>query len=996
MSNRKVVKIVSVCGTALLGLSLFLANNDNVHFFNFKNGEISVVKAASNQSTHTTYPKTYTSADLKTISDKEVNQKVAALLRAMTFKEKYSFLVGHGMSFNNAAAGYHPGIPRLGIPETKMYDGPDGVFFTEDTTNAPIEEMVAATWSPNIAYQYGKFEGRELRAIGGNYQLAPQVDIMRSPWFTRSEDELGADPYLLRRMAGPAIKGDQSEHVISTIKHYAGYAEDRYGNNVKMSEQALHEIYLSGFESAVKNGKALGLMTSYNAINGEFTPSSSLLQNDILRKMWGFKGVTMTDWGGNHEYSLNKGTDIEEPAESFNSMKETEKLIKEGKMSEKDIDIATGHVLFAMGKAGYLNDVQLDKNGNVKEEAGRSTSDPIKLETDESALVAAKKQDNVLARKIAEQGAVLLKNKNGVLPLQKSKSVALIGPSAMQALKSGGGERSWGTLSAYKSPYSELKAIMGNKVHGYIGENRVGNTIQNKDLYTSATGNEHGVVRTYGIRKDLQNGDRGAKDILMPNHQLGEKTDKIDANIDFTTGKINGKANTTWLSKNADAKTANAFPADTKAAYTWTTYIEAPETGTYSLMLNGIGGAVWAQAESEDGVKNFTVGGMRSGAQWPNGASGNGHGGGSWLTTPTGMDIIDQQVKLVKGKRYKVTVAGNARFAQKDLQVRLSWVTPSQKRADYNQALKAAAKNSTSVVFAYRGNPNEGKSIKDSNLALDEDQTKLIKDVAKVAKKHHHKVAVVLYNGTPVTLNNWLGKVDGLLEMFYPGQAGGAAVSNLLTGKVNPSGKLSFTWPKEKTDTVVTHSENAWKENNIPGTSSSSTSGGLSWGSAAQAGAYGSSNYSEGIMTDYRWFDQNHIKPQFAFGYGLSYSKFKFGKPTIKKSHDGYDITLTVKNVSKRKGNEVVQVYLGKAKLPKGLQSANKQLAGFVKINDLKPGASKKVKIHLDKRTLSYWNSNIKDPSHTVDKWRVAKGKRAVYIGTSEQDTVYKRSINVK
>lgn len=1001
----------------LFALSLGLVGGITVQPVAYPETVSRLVEAA----TQAKFPSAYPSRALKHESNKTVEKKVNALLASMTLKEKFSLLGGTGTG-TEGNAGYFKGVPRLGVPESRMYDGPAGVLSLHDTTNPPIEELLAATWDKKSAYQYGKITGSENKAIGGNVQLGTQFDILRSYFFVRGKDQMGEDPYLLKNLAVQETEGVQSEDVIAVLKHLAVFSQDATpatNTNIDISEQALHEIHLAAFESAIRKGDALGIMSSYNAVNGTAASKNTYLQKQVLRQMWHFKGFTITDWGGNSEFSLNKGTDIEMPFGSNNTYANLEKHVQSKAAQEKLVDTAVGNVLRSYGKAGYLGLVEV-KNGKAVAESGRKT--PIKLKANLKQLKDVRNQNSVTARHIAEKGGVLLKNQNHALPLKKKNTVAMIGTNAMSLISGVGGERSWGTLFKMTSPYQALTKQLGkSNVTGKVGYDLIGDAIPTSAFYTESSGSQHGIKRTYGvaasqgsaanIQGQMKSSGQSAT-TKMGNHSVGSDTGITDKKINFNTGTIDGKPNKTYLSANADQGTSSSFKYQSHAAYTWTTYVQAPETGEYDLMLEGIGGAINASLNTGKSPISFGITNVNQNTQWPS---------DSVIPTETGMSINKQTVSLQAGKRYKLTVSGIAQTKQKDLQVRMSWVTPSQKKKNYQAALDAAATYDTSVIFAYQEQATLGNSIKTSSLALDQEQQKLIKDATKKAKANGHKVVVVLNNATPVTMSGWVDQVDGILEMYFPGQEGGIATANLLTGKVNPSGKLAYTIPKKDTDTLLTHSQADWDANNkkekgpqrsddyylAQGKMFGATTVAEAKAKMAQMGMDGTvntSDYSEGIMTGYRWYDEQKVKPQYAFGHGLSYSKFKYRNMSVKENHkdgekSGFDVTFTVKNISKRMGTEIAQVYLGKAKVPAGVQIADKQLSAFKRIEDLKAGESRKVTLHIDERSLSYWNTKDKlkkETDGTKGKWKLATGKRQVLVGSSSDHLILKRNITVK
>ncbi|MBS1318367.1 MAG: hypothetical protein HP042_08050 [Lachnospiraceae bacterium] len=454
--------------------------------------------------------------------------------------------------------------------------------------------MLAATWDEKMAEMYGEAVGNENLAIGGCMMLSAQLDIQRQPQFQRTKDQMGEDSYLLSSLADDMVNGMTKNGGIAVLKHYGAFAQNASpgtNTNVEVSEQALHETYLAGFESAVKTGDSIGVMSSYNKLSGTWASASTLLQEDILHKMWGFDGFTITDWGGNHEYTLDKGTDIEMPSLSNNSQEKTQAKVDAGEMTQEEadaqVDKSVKRILTAYAKGGYLTLVQVDENGYAKEEAGRTKL--ISPGTDNQALADLYDSSNETAEKVAEEGGVLLKNEKNTLPLDTSgdKSVAVVGVNGMTLIPGIGGERSYGSIRAMTSPYEALTDILGKKkVEGQAYNDKVGTIIPTENLYTTAAGDEHGAVRTYGTGQSAETGgnyqgqfvSNSVPKTQMGDHVIGEFC-KVDATIDFNT---NSKTY-----KNAEA--GNAFDCTTNPAYTWTTYLQAPENGEYSIILQSIG-----------------------------------------------------------------------------------------------------------------------------------------------------------------------------------------------------------------------------------------------------------------------------------------------------------------------------------------------------------------------------------------------------------------------
>jgi beta-glucosidase len=238
-------------------------------------------------------------------------------------------------------------------------------------------------------------------------------------------------------------------------------------------------------------------------------------------------------------------------------------------------------------------------------------------------------------------------------------------------------------------------------------------------------------------------------------------------------------------------------------------------------------------------------------------------------------------------------------------------------------------------------------------FGLPGDQNELVEEVAAV----NPNTIVVLNTSQPVALP-WVDKVKAVLEMWWPGDEGGWATANLLLGKVSPAGRLPVTWGKRLEDYAATDPK--YPERSKKGVDHKTT-------------------YSEGVNVGYRWFDKENIDPLFAFGHGLSYTKFAYSNLKVDKAPGGLDVTVTIKNTGTMASDEVPQVYLGApGTIPDGVQFPVRALAGFDRVH-LAAGETKTVTLKVAERQLQYWST--KD-----QKWEVAKGKRTVSIGGSSRD----------
>ncbi len=361
------------------------------------------------------------------------DQRAALVLKEMTLDEKISLLHGTGMSglspisaraqHSNGGAGYVVGVPRLGIPDIQMSDAAYGVRSSGEngrySTALPSDLAGAATWDLDAAYQYGALIGRELRAQGYNMSLGGGVNLAREPRNGRTFEYMGEDPILAGTMVGHRIKGEQAQHVIGDIKHYALNDQESGRNavNVNISERALRETDLLAFEIGLRISNAAAVMCSYNRVYGDYACENKHLLTDILKKDWKFPGFVLSDWQGAHSTAKASaaGLDHEEPGEIFYGGA-FKKAVESGQIPGAELDDHVSRILRSMFASGVVDD-PLQKSV-VDVEGGFE-----------------------VARKVAEQSTVLLQNENGLLPLDASRiqSIAVIGAHSDVGMISGGG-----------------------------------------------------------------------------------------------------------------------------------------------------------------------------------------------------------------------------------------------------------------------------------------------------------------------------------------------------------------------------------------------------------------------------------------------------------------------------------------------------------------------------------------------------------------------------
>jgi beta-glucosidase len=382
------------------------------------------------------------------------------LVHQMSLEEKIALVHGVRDPEELGQAGYWPGLPRLGIGPLRFADGPSGVNANRDATAMPAPVGLAATFDVRAARLYGETIAREARALRTDVLLAPHVNIVRDPTFHRNHTTLGEDPLLAARIAAAEIDGIQSQGVMAQVKHLACY---NGSDNVAVDERTLHEIYLPAFEAAVRAGVA-SVMCSYNRINGHGACESGWLQNDVLRRSWGFDGFITSDWGAVHTpFAIAQGIDLEMPGRPLSNGRgpsfgePLQAALAQGEIPASALDAAVEHILAPLARFHRMGST------------AASVATPVDVEASARA-----------ARAIATRSAVLVKNENAALPLGGADlaSLALIGPTAGQLASGFLGERGYGFEDRLVSPLDALRRTAPNaRVRYAVGVDLTGTPI---------------------------------------------------------------------------------------------------------------------------------------------------------------------------------------------------------------------------------------------------------------------------------------------------------------------------------------------------------------------------------------------------------------------------------------------------------------------------------------------------------------------------------------
>src|SRR6266404_4725907 len=432
-------------------------------------------------------------AQISQVPGAEVEKRVAALLSKMTIEEKIT-LIGGVNDF------YIRAIPRLGLPALRMSDGPLGVHDYGETTAYPAGIALAASWDTDLARRVGVSMGQDARARGVHFILAPGMNIYRAPMNGRNFEYLGEDPYLASRMAVPLIEGIQAQGVIATAKHFVANNMEygRMDHSSDVDERTLREIYLPAFEAAVKEAKVGALMDAYNLVNGAYMTENNFLNNIIARKEWGFDGIIMSDWGATHDgkAAANGGLDLEMPSALFMNKQILLPFIQSREIPTATIDDKVRRILRKAIQFGFYDREQTDATIPLYSQEGRQ-----------------------LALEEASSGIVLLKNENGLLPLEKNKikSLAVLGPNAYPAVIGGGG-------SSLTKPFDAISFLEG--ISNYLGKSvRVDYVIEDLPLdeivknthFVTSPGGPEGLKGEYFNNELLE----GAPALVRTDEKIG-------------------------------------------------------------------------------------------------------------------------------------------------------------------------------------------------------------------------------------------------------------------------------------------------------------------------------------------------------------------------------------------------------------------------------------------------------------------------------------------
>ena len=657
-----------------------------------------------------------------------MSERIEALLAALTLEEKAA-LVGGADLWHTVA------VPRLGIGTLRVTDGPNGArgtAFRGGSTSAcfPCGAALGATWSPRVVERVGAALAEEALAKGARVLLAPTVNIQRSPLGGRTFECYAEDPALSARLAVAFVGGLQARGVGACVKHFAGndVEWERLRASAEIDERALREVYLAPFEAAVREAGAWTVMAAYNRLHGTHCTEHERLLGTILRDEWGFEGAVISDWLAvqSTSPSVRAGCDLEMPGPPRHYGAKVVDAVKRGELPEAAVDACARRVLALLERAGAL-----DGEGSPIGAAEAAVDRP---------------EHRALARESAGEAIVLLRNEREALPLQRIRTLAVVGPNADRAVIQGGG-------SARVAEHYSVSPLAGLRERAA----RAGIEV----VFERGPGAFRGVPPLGATQLVARDGD-------------------LPIEIDFYAApEPGGTAIRTERVREAEAFWLQT-PSELPAGGRWSAQLRARlvprETGAHRFSLTSAG------------ATRLRVDGRVVLDNWSSRKPGTSFFG-------LGSAELRGEVSLAEGVPVDVEVDFGQDRPNLPGGLRLGFAPPEP--PDAMERAVEAARGADAVVVVVGLDPDwetEGRDRDGFHLPKRQDEL-----VAKVAAANPRSV-VVVNAGSPVAMD-WADATAAIVQLWYPGQESGHALADVLFGDVDPGGRLPLTIPVRMEDT---------------------------------------------------------------------------------------------------------------------------------------------------------------------------------------------------
>lgn len=810
------------------------------------------------------------------IASQHIEEMVSKLLKQMTLEEKVSLVSGRDFWSLHA-------IPRLGIPSLSVADGPTGLRSpnSDPATVFPVGVAVAASWNPELVEQMSGAIACEAIAYDVDVLLAPTVNIQRTPLGGRNFECYSEDPMLAGEIAIAYVRGAQKYGIGTSLKHYAANNQEheRMRGSSELSQRALREIYLPAFERVVKEANPWTIMGAYNRVNGVFACENTHLIRDVLKEEWKYDGVVLSDWGAvkSTVNSACAGLDLEMPGPAKHYGVRLVNAVNNWQVPQHTVDDMARRVLRLVVRSGRLDGNPKAKNAALNTQA-----------------------HNDIAKKLAAESIVLLKNTENLLPMSHHmKRVAIIGAPANSPTIQGGGSSQ---VAPFKitTPLEALQAALSEDLElTYAQGVDHEPELPIADYRLFSVDAEQASVFGLNAKYYTEANWRG--------NVVWEQQDKIFAKLGF--GKI-------------AQQDSSAFSVE------WSGCLHAPRTGTYEFSIQHSNPDIEFLLDNKVFVDDSTE---RNPVD---------------LFGMLTMYNRTFSVYLEAGQSYPVRLRYSqpAEGAIPGFNIlKFNMRVPAE---DRQVAIENARKANMAIVFVGSGTTEESEGMDRTSMRLSSSQSELVESVCAV-----NKSTVVVVNSGACIEMPWADKVSAIVQMWLPGQAGGAAIADVLLGRVNPSGKLPVTFP-------VRYEDNPTYPH-YPG------------GKRVQ--------YGEDIFVGYRYYDKVGIAPLFPFGHGLSYTNFSYNNLSVSEqiSPDSpVKVSIDLQNVGTCEGAEVVQLYIGNHASSEA--QAKAQLRKFKKVR-LTPNQSKRVDFMLGFRDFAYYDTSL-------SRWMVAPGEYEIKLGSSSRD----------
>jgi beta-glucosidase len=821
--------------------------------------------------------------------------RIGELVARLTLAQKVRLLTGADFWSLHAE-------PAVGLSTVVVSDGPSGVRGAvwderDPSLNLPSATALAATWDPEIAYRYGVAAAHEAHRKGVGVVLGPTINLHRSPLGGRHFEAYSEDPLLTAEIAEAFVRGLQDNGVAACPKHYVAndFETDRFTASVEVSEQALHELYLVPFERAVVDAGAWSVMSAYNAVGGT-TMSEHPLLTEPLKGTWGFDGVVISDWTAVRSLaSAAAGQDVVMPGPDGPWGDALVAAVEDGRIPVEVVDDKVHRILVLAARLGAL--------------VGFDPAVPP-VSSGDAATVGTDPADIALARE-AETRAIVLVRNDGVLPLGTPASptpatIAVLGQSALRPRTQGGGSATVVPVSTV-SPLDGLRAAFPDATLTY------------------ATGAlVHDGVLPFAL-DDVRDPETGAP---------GVRTRFLAADGGVVLDEVRRATDLMWL---GNAPVAHTFEVVTDYTATASGPIELGWAVIGSTTLE-VDGEVVLEAELLVAPEDF---------------------GAALMAPPSTTVRVDVEAGRTYRLRWTHPLTGIPSMPDgSDLAGVLGFTAGWRPVVEETDALIAeaveVARTADVVVVVVGTNEKvESEGFDRTDLRLPGRQDDLVAAVAAV----NPRTVVVVNSGSPVVMP-WRDDVAALLLTWFGGQEYGHAIADVLTGAVEPGGRLPTTWPKTEADVpvldVTPHD--------------------------------GVVRYDEGIHIGYRAWLRAGTEPAYPFGFGLGYTTWSYDAVRIMDAgvHSGavaasgsVRVSVDVTNTGERTGRQVVQVYLSRESLM--VDRPLRWLAGSAVVT-AGAGETRTAEVLVRARAFQHWDAG-------THAWSAEPGRFTLIVARDATDS---------